>query len=141
MALSIGRYTNLDLPPDVRSLLLYFGASGCCCLQDILHPRAEARPFQILPVRGAKKRLKAMGQIYEIVSIEPAVSPFGGKGSNWYRYVIASDGRNTITGYLQGSLKYVTSRVAGMIAELNERHCNKRGRVNLVSTPKKNTHT
>ncbi len=81
-----------------------------------------------------------MGQSYEIVSIQPAECPSGGKGSNWYRYVIAFEGSNSITGYRQGSLKAVTSGVVEMIARLNERHWNKRGRVNLVSIPKKNTH-
>ena len=73
-----------------------------------------------------------MGQFYEIVSIEPAEPPPGGKGSYWYRYVIAFEGSNSITGYRQGSLKYVTSGLVEMIAELNERHFTKRGRVNLV---------
>ena len=77
-------------------------------------------------------QLKAMGQIYEIVSIQPAEPPSGGKGSNWFRYVIALEGKNTITGYRQGSLKNVTSGLVEMIAQLNERHCNKRDRVNLV---------
>jgi hypothetical protein len=53
--------------------------------------------------------------------------------------VIAFEGSNSITGYRQGSLKAVTSGVVEMIAQLNERHGNKRGRVDLVSIPKKNT--
>jgi len=81
-----------------------------------------------------------MGQYYEIVSIQPAETPSGGKGSNWYRYVIAFEGSNSITGYRKGSLKAVTSGVVEMIARLNERHWHKRGRVDLVSIPKKNTH-
>jgi len=80
-----------------------------------------------------------LGQYYEIVSIQPAEPPSGGKGSNWYRYVIAFEGSNTITGCRQGSLKAVTSGVTEMIAQLNERHWNKRGRIDLVSTPKKKT--
>ena len=75
---------------------------------------------------------KAMGQYYEIVSIQPAEPPSGGKGSNWYRYVIAFEGSNSITGCRQGNLKDVTSGVVEMIAQLNERHWNKRSRVNLV---------
>ena len=78
-----------------------------------------------------------MGQIYEIVSIEPAEPPPGAKGSYWYRYVITFEGRNTITGYRQGSLKYVTSGLVEMIAQLNERHWNKRGRADHV--PQKKT--
>jgi hypothetical protein len=73
-----------------------------------------------------------MGQYYEIVSIERAEPPTGGKGSYWYRYVIAFEGSNSITGYRQGSLKAVTSRVVDIIAQLNERHFKKPGRANLV---------
>ena len=73
-----------------------------------------------------------MGQIDEIVSIEPAEPPPGAKGSYWYRYVITFEGRNTITGYRQGSLKYVTNGLVEMIAQLNERHFKKRGRADLV---------
>ena len=82
----------------------------------------------------------AMAQPYQIVSIHRAEPPLDGKGSNWYRYVIAFEGSNTITGCRQGSLNAVTSGVVEMVAQLNERHRHKRGRVNLVSTPKKNTH-
>jgi len=82
-----------------------------------------------------------MGQYYEIVSIQPAEPPSGGKGSKWHHYVIAYEGSNTITGCRAGSLSTVTSGVVEMVALLNERHKHKRGRVNLVSTPKKKTHS
>ena len=82
---------------------------------------------------------KAMEQHYEIVSIQPAEPPSGGKGSNWYRYEIAFEGSNSITGYRPGSLKAVTRAVEVIVARLNERHWNKRGRADLVSTPKTNT--
>jgi len=36
----------------------------------------------------------AMVQPYEIVSVRRAEPPPGGKGSNWYRYVIAFEGTN-----------------------------------------------
>jgi len=78
-----------------------------------------------------------MGQYYEIVSIKRAEPPPDGKGANWYRYVIAFEGSNSITGYRQGSLKSVTSGVVQMIAQLNERHWNKRGRADHV--PQKKT--
>ena len=84
----------------------------------------------------------AMGRYYEIVSIQRAEPPPGGKGSNWYCYVIAFEGTNTITGSRQGSLKAVTSGVEEMIAQLNERHhsrhVSKASRVDLVL--KKKTH-
>ena len=79
-----------------------------------------------------------MGQFYEIVSIQPAEPPPGGKGSNWHHYVIAFEGSNTITGCRAGSLKAVTRAVEEIVAQLNERHLDKRGRVHLVL--KKKTH-
>ena len=82
-----------------------------------------------------------MGQYYEIVSIQPAEPPSGGKGSNWHHYVIAFEGSNTITGCRAGSLNAVTSGVVEMVALLNERHKHKRGRVDPVSTPKKKART
>ncbi len=77
----------------------------------------------------------AMGQPYEIVSIRRAKRPPGGKGSNWYRYVIAFEGTNTIHGCRQGGLKAVTRVVEEIVAQLNERHLghlSKPGRVHLV---------
>ncbi len=76
-------------------------------------------------------------QSYEIVSVRQAEPPPGGKGSYWYRYVIAFEGANTIRGCRQGGLKAVTRAVEELVAQLNERHPGKRGRVSLVPTPKK----
>ncbi len=81
-----------------------------------------------------------MAQPYQIVSVQRAEPPPGGKGSNWYRYVIAYEGRNTIRGCRQGQLKTVTSAVEEIVAQLNERQLRqsgKRGRVHLVWPPKK----
>ncbi len=82
----------------------------------------------------------AVEQPYEIVSVRRATAPPGGKGSNWYRYVIAFDGANTIHGCRQGGLKAVTTAVEEIVAKMNERHLGKPGRVNLIPTPKKKTH-
>ena len=82
-----------------------------------------------------------MGEYYEIVSIQRAEPPSGGKGSNWHHYVIAFEGSNTITGCRAGSLNAVRSGVLEMVAQLNERHKHKRGRVDPVSKPKKKTRT
>ena len=79
-----------------------------------------------------------MGQPYEIVSVQRAEPPPGLEGSNWYRYVI-TQGSNTINGCRQGNLKAVTLAVEEIVVQLNERRLGKRGRVNLVPTPKKNT--
>ncbi len=80
----------------------------------------------------------AIGQPYEIVSVRRAEPLPGGKGSNWYRYVIAFEGTKTIHGCRQGSVKAVTTAVEEIVAQLNERHLGNRGRVNLVL--KKKTH-
>jgi len=73
-----------------------------------------------------------MRQIYEIVSIQRTEPPADAESSdaessNWYRYVIAFEGTNTIHGCRQGSLKAVTSAVEEIIVQLNERHSKKRG--------------
>ncbi len=75
---------------------------------------------------------------YEVVSVRRAEAPSGVEGTNWHRYEIAFEGSNTIHGYQPGSLKAVRQAVEEMVAQLNERHMGKRGRVNLVPTPKKN---
>ncbi len=83
----------------------------------------------------------ALVQPYQIVSVRRAKPPPGGKGSNWYRYVIAFDGANTIDGCRQGGLKVVTRAVEEIVAQLNERHLGhstKPSRVHLVLT--KETH-
>ena len=79
-----------------------------------------------------------MGQPYEIVSVQRAEPPLGLEGSDWYRYVI-TQGSNTINCCRQGNLNAVTLAVEEIVVQLNERRLGKRGRVNLVPTPKKNT--
>ena len=79
-----------------------------------------------------------MGQPYEIVSVQRAEPPPGLEGSDWYRYVI-TQGSNTIKGCRQGNLRAVTLAVEEIVLQLNERRLGKRGRVNLVPTPKKKT--
>ncbi len=73
---------------------------------------------------------------YEIVSVRKAAPPPGTEGVNWHHYVIVQ-GANTIRGYRQGSLQAVTSAVEEIVVLLNERQLGKRGRVNLMPTPKK----
>ncbi len=76
-----------------------------------------------------------MAQPYQIVSVQRAEPPPGTKGSNWYRYVIAFEGTNTIHGCRQGNLRAVTRAVEEIIAQLNERHfghLSKPRRVHLV---------
>ncbi len=78
----------------------------------------------------------ALGQPYEIVSIQRAEPPPGAEGPYWYRYVIAFEGTNTIHGCRQGGLKAVTRAVEEIVADLNERQrlgrSTKPSRVHLV---------
>ena len=76
-------------------------------------------------------------QSYEMVSVRRTDAPPGTEGSNWHRYVIAFGGSNNIQGFRQGSLNDVTGVVQEIVAQLNERHRGKHGRVHLVPTPKK----
>ena len=81
----------------------------------------------------------AMEQPYEIVSLRRAEPPPGGKGPNWYSYVIAFEGRNNIHGCRQGGLKAVTRAMEEIVAQLNERHMGhstKPRRVHLVLNKK-----
>ncbi len=81
----------------------------------------------------------ALGQPYEIVSIQRAEPPPGTEGSHWYRYVIAFEGTNNIHGCRQGGLKAVTRAVEELVTQLNERqlaHLGKPRRVHLVLTKK-----
>ncbi len=74
-------------------------------------------------------------QPYEIVSVRRSEPPPGGKGSNWYCYVIAFEDTNTIHGCRQGGLKAVTRAVEEIVAQLNDRHLGrstKPSRVHLV---------
>jgi hypothetical protein len=75
-------------------------------------------------------------QGYQIVSVNPAEPPPGTEGTDWHLYVIAQ-GANRIEGHRQGKLKAVTQAVEEIVAQLNERRLGKRGRVNLVPSPKK----
>ena len=81
----------------------------------------------------------ALGQPYEIVSVQRAEPPPGAEGPYWYRYVIAYEGTNNIHGCRQGGLKAVTRAVEEMVVQLNERqlvHLSKSRRVHLVLTKK-----
>ena len=69
-----------------------------------------------------------MRQSYEIVSVQRAAPPPGADSPNWYGYVIAFEGADSILGCRQGSLKAVTSAVEEIVDQLNARHSRKRDR-------------
>ncbi len=79
-------------------------------------------------MRSVRKRPNVMRQSYKIVSIQRAEPLPDAESSNWYRYVIAFEGTNTIHGCREGSLKAVTSAVEEIVVQLNERHSKKRDR-------------
>ncbi len=59
-------------------------------------------------------------------------APLTADSGNWYRYVIAFKGSNSIHGRRQGGLKAVTEAVEEIVTPLNERrlgHSKKRCRV------------
>lgn len=76
---------------------------------------------------------------YEVESVRRSEPPSGMEGADWYRYVIAFGGSRNIQGYRQGKLGAVTEAVEGIVAQMNERHRGKRGRVHLVPAKKKAT--
>ena len=78
------------------------------------------------------------GEPYEIESIRRVKAPPNTEGLDWHRYVIVQ-GKNTINGYRKGNLKAVTMEVEELVVQLNQRRLGKRGRVNLVPTPKNRT--
>ncbi len=76
-----------------------------------------------------------LNEQYELENIEKSTAPDGGAGKDWFRYTIIQ-GRNTITGYRQGSQRTVTRAVKDIVIELNERRVGKRGRVHLTPSRK-----
>ena len=78
------------------------------------------------------------GEPYEIESIRRVKAPPDTEGSDWHRYIIVQ-GNNTINGYRKGNLNAVTMEVEELVAQLNQRRLGKRGRVNLVPTPRNRT--
>jgi hypothetical protein len=74
-------------------------------------------------------------EMYELEGIEKATAPDGGSGTGWFRYTIIQ-GKNTITGYKQGSQRAVTKEIKNIVVELNERRVGKRGRVHLTPSRK-----
>ncbi len=81
---------------------------------------------------------QAKGEPYKIISVEKTAAPSGASGANWYRYEI-SQGDNTISGFRRGNLREVTAEVEEIVAQSNQRQMGKRGRVQLVTAPKRKT--
>lgn len=58
---------------------------------------------------------------FKIKLIEKIAAPKGMVGENWYRYIVAQNGRD-ITGFKTGTLKSVTEHVEIFTEGLNERN-------------------
>ncbi len=82
------------------------------------------------------RQLTANDEPYELKSILEEKAPAGTEGIGWHCYVI-TQGKNSIIGHRQGSLESVTVAVEEILVQLNERRLNKRGRVHLISSPRK----
>jgi hypothetical protein len=72
---------------------------------------------------------------YELALVERAVTPTGGQGAEWYRYVL-SCGSARITGLRHGTLEEVTGYAAGCAAAFNFRGTNGRSRNPVVVSKK-----
>ncbi len=82
------------------------------------------------------KSASATNDPFEIASITKTQAPAGMEAASWYRYVIRQ-GKNTIDGRRQGTLKNVTKAVEEVVERLNERRMGKVGRVHLTPSPKR----
>lgn len=58
--------------------------------------------------------------IFEVASVEKIDAPEGGRGRNWYRYVLKSH-CSTITGQRQGSRQFVHDYAIRCAEQLNAR--------------------
>jgi len=57
---------------------------------------------------------------YEVASVESASAPDGGKGADWYRYVLSS-GNSRIVGLRRGTREEVTAYAATCAEDFNLR--------------------
>jgi hypothetical protein len=69
---------------------------------------------------AGKQRPGSKPRPYKVVRVEKTLMPEGGGGQNWYRYVL-DNGRSTITGQRNGSLKDVTAYANQYAEQLNAR--------------------
>jgi len=74
---------------------------------------------------------------FEIVSVRSVKPPPDTDGTGWCKYEISQGGENVIRGFRQGDPTTVTGALKQIVEQMNERRMGKRGRVNLVPTPKK----
>ncbi len=88
-----------------------------------------------MPAASSTQPVRQLEEAYELDDIKRAKAPDGGVGQDWFRYII-TQGRNTITGYRQGSQRTVTKAVKEIVFELNARRNGKKGRVHLTPSRK-----
>ena len=86
-----------------------------------LAPRVSKAPSGTTP--GADDEVPSNLRFYrfEVASVEKAAMPDGGKGSDWYRYVLSS-GRDRITGLHRGTLEEVTAYAVSCAEDFNLRN-------------------
>lgn len=69
---------------------------------------------------AAKASNPAQAAPFRVAQVIKTGSPDGGEEGGWYRYVL-DNGRSTITGQRQGSLKEVTAHAAHCAEQINAR--------------------
>ncbi len=81
-------------------------------------------------------QVAGQGEPFKLTSVLKEAPPPGAEGTGWHCYIIAQ-GRNTITGHRQGSAKSVRLAAEEIVGHLNERRTGRRGRVQLIPTPRR----
>ena len=71
------------------------------------------------------------GGRFELVAVEKCKRPSDATAGTWCRYTIVQ-GKNVITCSRRGSKNAVTRAAADIVAVLNERRLDRRGRVHLI---------
>jgi hypothetical protein len=85
--------------------------------------------------RAKREAVEANGP-FQLVAVESCEPPHDGAAGAWYQYTI-SQGDNVINCVRRGSRAAVTSAATQVVAVLNERRGDRRGRVHLVIQGKK----
>jgi hypothetical protein len=72
------------------------------------------------PTTTADRDDRVRPRPYKVARVEKTDSPQGSDGQNWYRYVL-DNGRSTVVGQRQGSLKDVQAYATHCAEQLNAR--------------------
>lgn len=79
----------------------------------------------------AKRETVEYNDPFHLVAVESCEPPHGGEAGAWYQYTIAQ-GDNVINCVRRGSRTAVTKAATEIVAVLNQRRADRRGRVHLM---------